>query len=200
MITALVLSALMLAGCADDDDDIKPYIGYINPGEFRPQGILDDKEYYFDFLEGPGDNCGPSDICLAVYTNWYGTYEDMYYQTEGIAISDRYKSNPVLDMKIYRITGLGDWTISLIYNGIAYSGTAPVGAISIEFSDSTIQTYPEYTTPLGDYFEASGIYVQRATIKFMSDIPLKSKSSTITIDCGDTPGTGDRIVAYSHRL
>src|SRR4030042_6569526 len=143
---ALYIIILMLIGCGEEsEDNIIP--GYISPGQFRPKGMLTDISYQLsDATIDPADRtCSPPDECLAVYANWLSGEVPL----DGIAIRNSNTANSKLSMKIYRIKGTG-WRISMVYKGVGYTGTAPIGDITVSLCKSTIETLPPYTPPTGD--------------------------------------------------
>ncbi|MBN2080542.1 MAG: hypothetical protein JW838_16355 [Spirochaetes bacterium] len=192
LVACALLLAALIPGCAKEDQE-KIIPGYLSPGQFRPRGVLDDKEISFT-----GDlsskNCSGED-CLAIYTTWLvGSF-----LVSGFAISDKNSATPTYSMKVTQ--DLVGWRLILIIErsgtqGVKYEKIISGNDFTVEFCKSDEYALPACTSPPCDEeYEDEGGLLVRATITFNNPITLENA------DHGDIViSAGNRIVAQAYNV
>jgi hypothetical protein len=191
---SLYIIILLLIGCGSKSKN-NFLAGYLSPGDFCSKGLAREKAYRFTDISPviPGSvvphsplekSCSPDNssgtICPAVHCIWYMSESVTSFNkslpTEGIAVNDKYLTQPTFNLKISRVIGT-PWYIEMVVSGAKYTAsTDRIQITSFPSADVTDQTW-NGTACVDSTKLLTIIYIE-----FLSDINLLS-------DPNDNPTT-----------
>lgn len=198
----IALTAVMTGCSKSDSDSVIP--GYLPPGDFRPQGIAREKAYSFS---DPtiARSCAADDSCMAVYGLWLtGTSYTSSVPVPGFALDDTHEiisgAASSITFSVKMMSFAGTWSISMIIDGVQYTGTTPESSVTLSDLTSADDTMPACDTttlplPCLSAFAASGVKLRLRRIVFNAPVTLTSVPETNAYILG-----GDYIVAQSYSL
>lgn len=188
---AIALSILVFFGCQKTSK--KNYLwGYLNPGDFRPYGIANEKMYFFNFTELDGKmadltwrSCaatapGTDNQCAVVFSNWVSLTTLEKIPAEGVGLNNSHQGNQSFAFKMTHVTGV-TWDISVRINGTLYTATlVPQEAVTITSAVSTTNIGLSGPTPFFTNYTFKDCFLNLGT--YNATFPLNARDFTCSAD------------------